>query len=201
MNHLTVVFDRIHGDGLKLSPKKCHLFRNKVRYVGHIMSADGIEPDPDKVDKVRNWPTPIGVDSTRTFLGFSGHNRRFVKDYAKIALPSNEILQDIRGNGMSKQRRPVINDTNSKFTWDEQEQQQQQQQQQQQTFDTLKERLTVPPILTYPDYGKTFALHTDDSMNGLGAVLYHEVDGHDRVISYASRGLYVAERNYPVHKL
>jgi len=97
MDHLTIVFDRIRGVWVKLSPKKCHLFRNKVRYVGHIMSADGIEPDPDKVDKVRNWPTPIGVDSTRTFLGFSGHNRRFVKDYANTTLPSNEILQDIRG--------------------------------------------------------------------------------------------------------
>jgi len=77
--------------------------------------ADGIEADPDKVDKVRKWPTSGDADSTRTFLAFIGHYRRFVKDYVKIVRPLNEILQDIRGKRKSKGRKPVVNDTIRKF--------------------------------------------------------------------------------------
>jgi len=70
----------------------------------------------------------------------------------------------------------VVNDTNHKFKHGKQ----------QQAFNNLKEILTSSPILTYPDYGKPFTLHTDARMNGLGAVLYEEVDRLDRVISYTA---------------
>jgi len=190
IKHLTMILERIRSAGMKLSPKKCHLFRDKVRYVGHIVSAAGIEADPDKIEKVRNWPTPADADATRTFLGFSGYYRKFIKDYAKIAKPLNEILQDIRGKRKSRRRK--LEDPDRKFKWEEA---------QQQAFDTLKHCLTSPPILTYPDYDKPFTLHTDASMNGLGAILYQEVDGYERVIAFASRGLSKSERNYPVHKL
>ena len=69
------------------------------------------------------------------------------------------------------------------------------------SFRKLKEALVSPPALGYANYNLPFELHTDASQNGLGAVLYQEEDGRKKVISYASRGLTKAERNYPAHKL
>ena len=108
IEHLTKVFERIQSAGMKLSPNKCHLFREQVRYVGHIVSSDGIAADPDKVEKVRNWPTPTDAEETRMFLGFSGYYRRFVKDYSKIAQPLNEVVQTL--NGKRKSRKKEITD-------------------------------------------------------------------------------------------
>ena len=68
-------------------------------------------------------------------------------------------------------------------------------------FQHLKELLTSPPILGFADYDLPFELHTDASKLGLGAVLYQEQQGQKKVISYASRSLNPAEKNYPAHKL
>ena len=72
---------------------------------------------------------------------------------------------------------------------------------QQSAFDTLKEKLSSPPILAYADFSKPFLLNTDASSDGLGAVLYQVQDGQEKVIAYASRGLRNSERHYPAHKL
>ena len=72
---------------------------------------------------------------------------------------------------------------------------------QQMSFETLKEKLMSPPILAYADYSLPFKLYTDASGTGLGAVLYQEQDGKERVISFASRSLKPSEKNYPAHKL
>ena len=62
LERLERVFQRLREVNLKLSPKKCEFFKRKVRYVGHIVSSEGIEPDPQKVEKVRGWPTPTNPD-------------------------------------------------------------------------------------------------------------------------------------------
>ena len=72
---------------------------------------------------------------------------------------------------------------------------------QQIAFQTLKEKLSSPPVLAYADFSKPFIVHTAASLEGLGAVLYQEQDGVERVIAYESRGLRSGERNYPAHKL
>jgi hypothetical protein len=58
LHNLQLVFDRIKAANLKLSPKKCEFFKRKVKFVGHIVSEEGIEIDPSKTDKVTNWPKP-----------------------------------------------------------------------------------------------------------------------------------------------
>ena len=92
LHRLNLVFSRIREAGLKLSPKKCSFFMRKVRYVGHIVSEEGIEPDPDKINKVKSWPTPTTPEEVRKFLGFAGYYRRFVKDFAKIARPLTNLM-------------------------------------------------------------------------------------------------------------
>ena len=128
----------------------------------------------------------------RSFLGFTGYYRRFVKDYAKIAKPLNDLLVghhagvSVQGKKKKKKRSSIP------WIWGPA---------QQSAFDTLKEKLSSPPVLAYADFSKPFILHTDASIEGLGAVLYQEHDGLEKVVAYGSRGLRKAERNYPAHKL
>jgi hypothetical protein len=190
LDHLRRVLDRFRVAGMKLSPKKCHLFKDKVSYVGHTVSTDGVEADDDKVLRIKTWPVPCNVDEVRTFLGFTGYYRRFVKDYAKIARPLNDLLGKCpKKRRKGAPRKPTVPDT---WRWTEIEQE---------AFDKLKESLTSPPILKYPDFKQPFILHTDACLSGLGAVLYQKVDGREHVIAYASRSLNKAEKNYPAHKL
>ena len=189
ISRLRQVFQRLRESGLKLTPKKCSLFMRRVKYVGHIVSDKGIEPDDEKIEKVVTWPKPTTKEEVRQFLGFVGYYRKFVKDFSKIARPLTDLLPPTRKK--SKKKKGTETETNA-FVWGEE---------QDKAFEALKTQLSSPPILGYPDYAKPFELHTDASGKGLGAVLYQEQDGLKRVISYASRGLSKSERNYPAHKL
>jgi hypothetical protein len=174
LERLEQVLDRFRECGMKLSPRKCHLFKERVRYVGHIVSSNGIETDPDKIEKVTNWPVPTNVAELRTFLGFSGYHRRFIKDFARIVRPLNVLLSG-HGSKRKGKKRKVPNPP-SIWQWTEL---------QQDVFDQLKVCLTSPPILAYPDFTKSFVLHTDASGEALGAVLYQVTEGKEYVISYA----------------
>ncbi|KAK3106295.1 hypothetical protein FSP39_017215 [Pinctada imbricata] len=188
LDRLRRVFQKLRESGLKLTPKKCFLLKNRVKYVGHIVSEKGIEPDEEKIKKVIDWPKPTNKEDVRSFLGFVGYYRKFVKNFARIARPLTDLLPSTRkGKGRKKSK----SDDNP-FIWTEN---------QENAFQQLKEQLSSPPILAYPDYSLPFEVHTDASGKGLGAVLCQEQDGHKRVICYASRGLNKAERNYPAHKL
>ena len=92
LDRLQQVFDKLRATGLKLSPKKCNFFQERVKYVGHIVSKKGIETDPDKTDKVLHWPIPKTPEEVRKFLGFVGYYRKFIKNFSKIARPLSELM-------------------------------------------------------------------------------------------------------------
>ena len=73
--------------GLKLKPSKCQLFRDEVPYLGHIISAEGVATDPEKVKAVEEWPTPVTVKQLQAFLGLAGYYRRYIERFAQIAAP------------------------------------------------------------------------------------------------------------------
>ncbi|VDI33759.1 Hypothetical predicted protein [Mytilus galloprovincialis] len=87
VQHLTAVFERLKNAGLKLHPKKCTFAKRQIKYLGHIVSSDGILPDPDKISAIKDYPIPKRLKDVRAFLGLSGYYRKFIKDYAKIASP------------------------------------------------------------------------------------------------------------------
>ena len=188
LDRIQQVLKRFRDHNSKLSPKKCAFFRDQVKYVGHIVSVDGVRTDPDKLSKIVDWPTPCNIDDVRSFLGFAGYYRRFVCNFSKLAKPLHDLLVGVPSKKKSRGRSEL-----GTFQWgDDQEK----------AFLSLKEALTSPPLLAYPDYAKPFVLHMDASFLGLGAVLYQpDADGKQHVISYASRGLKKSERNYPAHKL
>ena len=181
---LESVFERLLEYGLKLKPSKCHLFLQKIKYLGHVISSEGVEADPDKTVAIKNWPQPTTVHELRQALGFFGYYRRFVKDYAQVAKPLHDLL---KGHENSKR-----SNKNTVITLDHEALN---------SFNNLKDLLTSPPILAYADYKLPFEVHTDASSLGLGAILYQHQNGRLRVIAYASRNLKPSEVNYPAHKL
>ena len=171
---MEAVFSRLKQHGLKLKPSKCEFFKTKVTYLGHVVSESVVETDPDKISALASWPEPDNVKALRSFLGFTGYYRRFIRDYAKIVKPLNDLLV-----GHPTQKSVAFKKV---------------------AFNTLKEKLSSPPILAYADFSKPFILNTDASSEGLGAVLYQVQNGQEKVIAYASRGLRNSERHYPAHK-
>ncbi|MCG8035390.1 MAG: DDE-type integrase/transposase/recombinase [Candidatus Thiodiazotropha taylori] len=186
LKRLSMVLKRLKECNLKLNPKKCKFMQRKVKYVGHIVSESGVEADPEKIDKVVNWPVPSNAEEVRKFTSFAGYYRRFVKDFSKIAKP----LIDLHPGTPKKKGKPAK--PGKPFKWGSDEQN---------AFDTLKKALSSPPVLGYADCELPFEVHTDASQKGLGAVLYQKQTDKLRVISYASRGLKRSEKNYHSSKL
>ena len=184
ISRLEAVFKRLADAGLKLKPSKCEFFKSEVKYLGHVVSADGIKTDPEKIEVVKNWPVPSNLHELQQYLGFVGFYRKFVKNFSKIAHPLFKLL---RGTGTSKKKTK-----SAQFEWTEE---------QQAAFEKLKHMLTSTPILGYANYKRPFQIHIDASMSGLGAVLYQTQDDIPRVIAYASRSLKPSEVHYPAHKL
>ena len=170
--------------GLKLKPSKCDIFRKKIKYLGHVISNEGVSTDCDKIKSVTEWPQPTTVTEVRSFLGFVSYYRRFIPNFSKVAKPLNKLVQNQEGTPSQKKKFNVH--------WGPE---------QQEAFETLQRLCTESPILAYADFKAPFILHTDASGDGLGAVLHQVQEGKQRVIAYASHSLTKSERNYPVHKL
>ena len=137
---------------------------------------------------VKDWPVPQVLDQLQSFLGFVGYYRRFIKVFSKISRPLYDMFKGSGCNKKKKHRKPK----SGPFQWQECHQT---------AFAKLVNMCCEGPILAYADYTKPFTVHTDASLDGLGAVLYQCQEGKDRVIAYAIRGLSQSERNYPAHKL
>ena len=171
--NLQSVLQRLRQSGLRLKPSKCCFFQHQVKYLGHIISCEGIATDPAKIEKVATWPVPISRRDVQQFVGLASYYRRFVKDFACIARPLHHLTE-----------------RTSSFVWTADCQS---------AFDELRQRLCSAPILAYPDFSRQFILDTDASDVGIGAVLSQVDDeGHERVIAYGSRALSKAERRYCV---
>ena len=185
IKRLEAVFQKLMAAGLKLKPTKCFFFRDEIEYLSHVVSGKGISTNPKKIEAVTKWPTPKTVYDVRSFLGFVGYYRRFIKNFSKITKPIREVITGLENQSKRAAKKTYIEWTDLANT----------------AFDNLKTMCVSTPILAYPDYQLPFTLHTDSSTDGLGAVLYQKQDGKQRVIAYASRSVSKAESNYPAHKL
>ena len=185
LKRLEAVFQKLFAAGLKLKPSKCFFFREEIEYLGHVVSGKGISTNPKKIEAVSKWPTPKTVYDVRSFLGFVGYYRRFIKNFSRITKPIREVITGLENQSKRAAKKTYIEWTDAANA----------------AFEHLKTMCVSTPILAYPDYQLPFTLHTDSSTDGLGAVLYQKQDGKMRVIAYASRSVSKAESNYPAHKL
>ncbi|KAG1946284.1 interleukin-1 receptor accessory protein-like 1-A [Pimephales promelas] len=194
---LTKVLNRLKEYGLKLSPEKCKFFQSSVRYLGHVVSEQGVETDPEKIAALKTWPVPQHLKELKAFLGFCGYYRKFIKGYSNIMKPLNDLTSGyppLKKHPKSKEKsgqyyhpkEPFLNRWTPAC---------------QQAFEMIIDKLTTSPVLAFANPELPYILHTDASTTGLGAALYQEQEGQLRVIAYASRGLSRSESRYPAHKL
>ena len=93
LHHLQDVFERLRQAKIKIKPKKCQLFQQSVKYLGYVVSAQGIHTDPEKIAVVQNWPQPNNVKQLRQFLGFASYYRKFIHQFAQIATPLYQLIE------------------------------------------------------------------------------------------------------------
>ena len=186
VDHIRKVLSRLPEHGVKLKLKKCRLFKQKVNYLGQIVSAAGYRLDHSNVEVVRTLKDikPCTVGEVRRLLGLLGYYCRYIQNFARIAHPLFQLLQaaseDVAKSAYkTKQRFNRGSVPSSRLVvWMEQHQK---------VVETLLDHPVSPPILSYPDLSKPFVLHSDASQEGLGAVLYQKQDDKMRVIGYGSR--------------
>ena len=144
VQHVKAILKTLNHHQLYANRKKCEFGKTEVAYLDHLISQRGVVVDPSKVQAMWEWPTPRNIKDLRGFLGLSGYYRKFIKNYAHIALPLTELLKK------------------DCFGWTERATT---------AFEALKQALMSAPVLNMPDFKILFTLETDASDFGLGAVL------------------------------
>lgn len=164
------MFDILQTHQLKVKLPKCSFAQPQVDYLGHIISAEGVSMDPEKVQCIQAWPKPLTVKALRGFLGLAGYYRRFIQHFGLIAKPLTDMLK-----------------TNN-FTWTTQAET---------AFTHLKTAITTAPVLALPDFDKEFTIETDASGLGIGAVLTqqkHPVAFLSKALSSKNQSLSVYDK-------
>ncbi|EFP07148.1 hypothetical protein CRE_30552 [Caenorhabditis remanei] len=172
------ILTMVEESGMKLKPSKAKFGQDKIKFLGFIVSAEGIHPDPEKTVAITNYPKPKNVTEVRAFLGLASFYRRFIKNFSKITTPLTELTKK-----------------DSEFHWEEE---------QEKAFEQLKFALVSSPVLAAPKLGFPFVIETDASGKGVGAVLMQARDREStdfRVIAYASRVYNKHEKRYPAIEL
>lgn len=176
LEHLRRVIERLQEVGLKLQPAECQFIREEMEYLGHLITPQGLKPNPTLVEAVQEFATPQDLRRLRQFLGLSSYYRKFVPGFSKIAQP----LYKLTRKGVE-------------FCWTAECQE---------AFTTLKQKLITAPVLAYPSFTKDFVLEIDAITHGLGAVLAQlQEDGQTHPVAYASRALSPQEANYSITEL
>ena len=169
-------------NGVKLKPSKCNFFHTEINYLGHKVSVAGMEPGTEGLKGIAEIAPPATYTQVRKFLGTTGYFRHFIKGYAKIAKPLNDLLQ---GEISKLKSHPVGLPPKALAA-----------------FQELKMKCLMAPILAFADFKKPFLLETDALIEGLGAILSQEQeDGCYHPVAYASRGLKGGETKYHSSKL
>ena len=172
LERMVHLFERLDDAQLQMKPKKCMLFQPEIVFLGHVVSENGVKPDPSKTEAIRNWPTPKNAKEALGFVQLCAYYRRFVKDFAAKAKPLYQVDK-------------------KNFQWTEACER---------SFQTLKDELCSEQLLAYPDLNQEFILDTDASQWAVGATLSQVIDGKERPVAFGSRVLSQTERRYSTTK-
>lgn len=168
--HLNAVFSRLTQANLSLNMKKCHFFKRRLKFLGHVISEEGVQLEPEKTKAVAEYRPPQNLKSLQCFLGLAGWYHKFIPHFADITAPLNNL-----------KRKGV------KWEWTKECQN---------SMDVIKHALQNPPVLIQLNLNLPFQLHTDASEVGLGAILTYTSAEGERAVAYTSQILRRAEQNY-----
>lgn len=182
--HLEQVLECLRAQKLYAKPKKCIFATKELEFCGHVIGDGKVKAITMKLDVIKDWPRPTNVNEVRRFLGLAIYYRRFVKDFAKIAVALHDLTKEADAELRKRKFRPII--------WTEQCEV---------AFRRLKEALVSAPVLVQPDRAKPFTIETDASEWAIGFVLCQVgEDGKMHPVAFDGRKLKGAELNYPVHE-
>ena len=167
---VTQVLTRIRDSGLKLNKAKCVFGATELTFLGHIISAEGVKPDPRKVEAITNMPIPTNKTELQRFLGMVNYLGKFIPRLSDETASLRELLK--------KDVEFLI------------------QKPQKDAFKRLQSLITTVPILQYYDPNLPTRLRTDSSLIGLGAMIEQQLNGEWHPIAFASRSLEKSEQNY-----
>lgn len=172
--HVREVLERIKQAGLTINPDKVQLCTQSLTFLGHVISPGECRPDPEKVRAVADYPQPSNVKQLQAFLGLTGYYRNFIPQFSFLAKPLTNLLK-----------------REQKWQWASNEQR---------SFTALRTALATGAVLRLPDLNAPFIVETDASSTGIAAVLLQQQEDILRPVSFISRGLSDAERNYTVQE-
>jgi RNase H-like domain found in reverse transcriptase/Reverse transcriptase (RNA-dependent DNA polymerase) len=168
------VLQQLHAHDLYLRPEKCEFDRDEIEYLGLIIKKGEVNMDPVKVKAVTDWPTPRNLRELRRFLGFANFYRRFIKDFAKLARPLNNLTKK-----------------DASWTWNGS---------QRQAFQALKETFSRKPILAVWEPNRLMRLEVDTSGYATSRVLLQKLeDDLWHPIAFRSQSMVEVERNYEIY--
>jgi RNase H-like domain found in reverse transcriptase/Reverse transcriptase (RNA-dependent DNA polymerase)/Integrase zinc binding domain/Chromo (CHRromatin Organisation MOdifier) domain/Aspartyl protease len=174
VQHVTKVLSALEKHGLRVNLEKCEFHKQRVEFLGSIITTKGVLMDPKKVEAVQTWPQPKTVKELQSFLGFANFYRRFIEGYSKTTAPLTELTKK-----------------EGTFTWG---------MTQQNAFEDLKKKFISAPILATFDPERQIILETDASDLAIGMCISQPDDeGRSRPIAFYSRKMIPAELNYEIH--
>lgn len=164
---------RLREAGLSISKTKSHFCRKQTKFLGYLISTEGIHADPARIDPILKLAQPRNLKAVRSLIGAANWYRRFIPNFSDLVAPITELLKK----------------SNTPFKWTDNAEI---------AFGKLKTLLTSAPVLHSPDFSKPFTITADASDVGCGSFLSQNIDGKDVVISYFSAKFTDAQRRYTV---
>ncbi|KAI1686157.1 reverse transcriptase [Pyrenophora tritici-repentis] len=173
VEHVKTVLRALEQFNLRLKPEKCEFHKTKVNFLGYVVGADGVQMSEEKIQVIKDWPTPTTVVQIQSFLGFLNFNRQFIKDFSDIAIPLTKLT-----------RKDVP------FKWSKEAEN---------AFQTLKKASIEPPCFRIFQAGHPLRFETDASDLALGGCASQLHEGKWHPIAYYSRKFSGPEERYDVH--
>ncbi len=167
---LKQVLERAQKSGLVLNADKCEYRVSQIKYLGEIISDEGVRPDPEKVEAITHMPTPQNKTDLQRFFGMLNYVRKFIPNLATESVSLRSLLED-----------------KTAWSWNREHQLE---------WERLKQLLITAPVLKHYDVSKPTKITTDASKSGLGAVLQQKHEQHWFPVAYGSRALTEVEQRY-----
>lgn len=171
LQHLEQVFQLLDREQFYINLNKCKFNSTEVKFLGFIIGRDSLKPDPSKVQAVVDWPVPKDLHQLRAFLGLVNYFRKFIPQHAAVSKPLTDLLK--KGVPFDMMQPACLH-----------------------AFDELKRLLSSEPVLTLPDYSKSFKVVVDASQTDCAGILLQD----EHPVAYESRKFIPAETNYPTHE-